>query len=326
MLVRRASYLAAGGFDDDYFAYLEDVDLGWRLWAGGERVRFARDAVVHHRSMATSDLLGRLQPRLPVRAQRLPHRLQELRGGPVGAGDAGDLADPDLPHPDAAGAEQPGDLDPHPRPLRRLDRQHRPRPRRAANAGGPDVIGGADRPGGSLGSATGGADPRARASPASPMSPPRSRRASAARPSAPFPPATSSPPSPAKWRELGTRRAAPPRRPPPRPPAPPLPGPPHGHRRAHRGAAPRPHLSSRPPRFRRRQARSRVQARRRVPDREIFARFPPYLVPTYPGDAHLFAGPGFRTWLPDDLPLVESTLEELMEIAGSGRRSAGPQT
>ena len=58
MLIRRASYLAAGGFDDDYFAYLEDVDLGWRLWAGGERVRFARDAVVHHRSMATSDLLG----------------------------------------------------------------------------------------------------------------------------------------------------------------------------------------------------------------------------------------------------------------------------
>jgi GT2 family glycosyltransferase len=58
MLVRRASYLAAGGFDPDYFAYLEDVDLGWRLWAGGERVLFARDAVVHHRSMATSDLLG----------------------------------------------------------------------------------------------------------------------------------------------------------------------------------------------------------------------------------------------------------------------------
>ncbi|MEM6701887.1 MAG: glycosyltransferase family 2 protein [Acidobacteriota bacterium] len=58
MLIRRQSFLAAGGFDPRYFAYLEDVDLGWRLWSGGERVLLARRAVVHHRSMATSDLLG----------------------------------------------------------------------------------------------------------------------------------------------------------------------------------------------------------------------------------------------------------------------------
>ncbi|MEM7480783.1 MAG: glycosyltransferase family 2 protein [Acidobacteriota bacterium] len=58
MLIRKESFLAAGGFDEDYFAYLEDVDLGWRLWAGGERVRYVADAVVHHRSSATSDLLG----------------------------------------------------------------------------------------------------------------------------------------------------------------------------------------------------------------------------------------------------------------------------
>ncbi|MEM7048242.1 MAG: glycosyltransferase family 2 protein [Acidobacteriota bacterium] len=58
MLIRRQSFLAAGGFDEDYFAYLEDVDLGWRLWSGGERVRYVADAVVHHRSSATSDLLG----------------------------------------------------------------------------------------------------------------------------------------------------------------------------------------------------------------------------------------------------------------------------
>ena len=58
MLVRRASFLAAGGFDESYFAYLEDVDLGWRLWSGGERIVFAPGAAVHHRSSATSDLLG----------------------------------------------------------------------------------------------------------------------------------------------------------------------------------------------------------------------------------------------------------------------------
>ena len=60
--------------------------------------------------------------------------------------------------------------------------------------------------------------------------------------------------------------------------------------------------------------RRAVQARRVVPDREIFARFPLYLVPTYPGDERLFASDGFRAWLPDDLPLVESRLEELMDV------------
>lgn len=58
MIVRRQSFLAAGGFDESYFAYLEDVDLGWRLWAGGERVVWTPDAVVRHRSMASSQLLG----------------------------------------------------------------------------------------------------------------------------------------------------------------------------------------------------------------------------------------------------------------------------
>ncbi len=58
MLIRRESFRAAGGFDESYFAYLEDVDLGWRLWSGGERVLAAPEAVVHHRSSATSDLLG----------------------------------------------------------------------------------------------------------------------------------------------------------------------------------------------------------------------------------------------------------------------------
>ncbi len=58
MLVRRRSFLEAGGFDPSYFAYLEDVDLGWRLWAGGERITACREAVVRHVSAATSDRVG----------------------------------------------------------------------------------------------------------------------------------------------------------------------------------------------------------------------------------------------------------------------------
>ncbi|HXT21574.1 MAG TPA: glycosyltransferase family 2 protein, partial [Thermoanaerobaculia bacterium] len=58
LLIRRDRFLAAGGFDAAYFAYYEDVDLGWRLWASGQRVLAAPRAAVHHRSGATSELLG----------------------------------------------------------------------------------------------------------------------------------------------------------------------------------------------------------------------------------------------------------------------------
>lgn len=58
-LVRRADFEQVGGFDGDYFAYFEDVDLGWRLRLAGRRIAFARRAVIRHRSMATSELLGR---------------------------------------------------------------------------------------------------------------------------------------------------------------------------------------------------------------------------------------------------------------------------
>lgn len=58
-LIRREVFEAVGGFDADYFAYFEDVDLGWRLRLAGHPITFTRRAVIHHRSMATSELLGR---------------------------------------------------------------------------------------------------------------------------------------------------------------------------------------------------------------------------------------------------------------------------
>ncbi len=58
MISRREPLLARGGFDDDYFAYLEDVDFGWRTWIAGGRVLFEPGAVVRHASSATSNRLG----------------------------------------------------------------------------------------------------------------------------------------------------------------------------------------------------------------------------------------------------------------------------
>ena len=37
-----------GGFDEDYFAYVEDVDLGFRLRLAGYRCIFLPEAIVHH--------------------------------------------------------------------------------------------------------------------------------------------------------------------------------------------------------------------------------------------------------------------------------------
>jgi GT2 family glycosyltransferase len=58
MISRRALLTDLGGFDDDYFAYLEDVDFGWRTWLAGYRVLYSRDALVRHASSLTSNRLG----------------------------------------------------------------------------------------------------------------------------------------------------------------------------------------------------------------------------------------------------------------------------
>ena len=61
MISRRAPLMALGGFDNDYFAYLEDVDFGWRSWIAGHRVLYAANAIVRHASSATSDRLGNVE-------------------------------------------------------------------------------------------------------------------------------------------------------------------------------------------------------------------------------------------------------------------------
>ncbi|MGZ7079819.1 MAG: glycosyltransferase family 2 protein [Thermoanaerobaculia bacterium] len=61
MISRREAYFDLGGFDDDYFAYLEDVDFGWRSWISGGRVVYAPDALVRHASSATSERLGNFE-------------------------------------------------------------------------------------------------------------------------------------------------------------------------------------------------------------------------------------------------------------------------
>ena len=48
MMIDRSLFLALGGFDEDFFCYCEDVDLGYRLRLAGEPVLVVPDAVVRH--------------------------------------------------------------------------------------------------------------------------------------------------------------------------------------------------------------------------------------------------------------------------------------
>ncbi len=58
MAIWRKVFLEVGGFDEDYFAFYEDVDLGWRLWLAGYRVRYAPRSLVRHRHHGTSSRIA----------------------------------------------------------------------------------------------------------------------------------------------------------------------------------------------------------------------------------------------------------------------------
>lgn len=298
MLIRRQDFLEAGGFDDDYFAYLEDVDLGWRLWARGKRVLFAVDAVVHHRSMATSDLLGghnrgflfernafltaykNYEPGLfekvmPAVWLTWNHRAQTLlvQNNPRGeqltfdpyAGHIANTAAP--PSVDATPADRPDA-----QPVDSFETSEPP---------------------------------------------------TAPEPPAPSPDVTASDEEGtlrAKWRAYGPREFA--RR---------------GVRKALRAVLPDWVVDPLPDhapvlvdgrtiaQFRAMTyllghldaaaaKREKVQAVRTRSDLEIFERFPVAIVPTYPGDERLFASAGFAHALPPDLPCVHRRLDEIMAL------------
>ncbi len=52
--ITRDMYARAGGFDAAFFAYYDDLDLGWGVRTAGGHIRVVRDAIVYHRHGATS--------------------------------------------------------------------------------------------------------------------------------------------------------------------------------------------------------------------------------------------------------------------------------
>ena len=57
-LLKRSALQEIGGFDDRFFMYHEDVDLGWRLHLKGYSIKYVPDSVVYHAFGGTSIKLG----------------------------------------------------------------------------------------------------------------------------------------------------------------------------------------------------------------------------------------------------------------------------
>jgi len=53
-MIDRELFLRLGGFDEDFFCYGEDVDLGYRLQLAGEPTLLVPDATIHHVGSASS--------------------------------------------------------------------------------------------------------------------------------------------------------------------------------------------------------------------------------------------------------------------------------
>jgi len=61
MLIKKDTFLKLGGFDKDYFACLDDTDLGWRAWLFGYKVLYCPTSIVYHVAGGTTGR-GRISP------------------------------------------------------------------------------------------------------------------------------------------------------------------------------------------------------------------------------------------------------------------------
>jgi GT2 family glycosyltransferase len=58
MVMPTALFRHLGGFDERYFMFFEDVDLGWRTWLAGYRVRYVPTSLVFHKHHVTMRSYG----------------------------------------------------------------------------------------------------------------------------------------------------------------------------------------------------------------------------------------------------------------------------
>lgn len=57
-IFRTSAFREAGGFDEQFFMFFEDLDLGWRLNLRGQRVRYVPTSIVYHKHHAAIAKFG----------------------------------------------------------------------------------------------------------------------------------------------------------------------------------------------------------------------------------------------------------------------------
>jgi len=59
MFIKREIFLKLGGFDQDFFIYVEETDLGFRLWHAGYKIGIAHKCIVFHKFGSSSLFLDK---------------------------------------------------------------------------------------------------------------------------------------------------------------------------------------------------------------------------------------------------------------------------
>ena len=59
MFIRKDAFEKIGGFDEDYFIFVEETDLGWRSWLMGYKSIFCFSSVVYHLFSTTKDIIDK---------------------------------------------------------------------------------------------------------------------------------------------------------------------------------------------------------------------------------------------------------------------------
>ncbi|MBU2543698.1 glycosyltransferase family 2 protein [Patescibacteria group bacterium] len=67
LLIKTDVFKSLGGFDERFFAYLEDVDLFIRLKKAGHKFGIAQDITVIHNHMTTSSKMGNFKQKMDLR-------------------------------------------------------------------------------------------------------------------------------------------------------------------------------------------------------------------------------------------------------------------
>jgi GT2 family glycosyltransferase len=57
MFIRKDVFEKINGFDEDYFIYVEETDLGWRSWHLGYKTVFCPESIVYHKFSTSSIIL-----------------------------------------------------------------------------------------------------------------------------------------------------------------------------------------------------------------------------------------------------------------------------